>query len=659
MMGAEYERAAAALAHLDPSCPREQWVKIGMAAKAAGLGFEDWHAWSIPAANYRSERDCLTVWNSFSETGKVSAASLFHLAFSAGWVDPAKRSRGVGNTPTSRPTPLTKKAPVSPIASAETERASQVWEVCMPATGEHPYILRKQGSPAGLRVYPLDAPPLFIRAEDVRGWLAVPCRDLSGRLLTIQFVPSQGDKLNLPGASFGDGFFTVGELERTAYICEGLGQAWAVHAATGCAAVVSFGAGRMRTVAAALQRRGASVLLVPDKGKEAQASEIARVFDCAWCELPTDAPQNYGADDYALEHGPEALAALLKQTKTPPTRFRLLSAADLANAPPLRWLVRGALPAEGLAALYGPSGSGKSFLVLDMAAAVADATAEWFERRASPANVTYCALEGEAGLGKRLTAWSQHHKKPIPERLRFITEPFDLLALSDVAELCKAIKAAGGAGGMVIIDTLNRSAPGADENSSVDMGNLISAAKQLQSSLGGLVLLVHHTGKDAAKGLRGHSSLFAALDAAIEVHKTDTRREWTIAKSKDDETGAAHAFRLDVVPLGFDEDGEITSCVIVPDESREKVRRVVLPQGGNQLVALNALAAPLRESNIFGKPGAIPGRPCLELEEAVRIVAASLAVEPKRRNERARDALTGLVSRGIYGLHDGWIWRAD
>lgn len=70
---------------------------------------------------------------------------------------------------------------------------------------------------------------------------------------------------------------------------------------------------------------------------------------------------------------------------------------------------------------------------------------------------------------------------------------------------------------------------------------------------------------------------------AIEVTKTDARREWSIAKSKDDETGAAHAFKLEVVPLGFDDDGEeITSCVALPDNSKEIVSRVKLPQGGNQ-----------------------------------------------------------------------------
>ena len=153
-----------------------------------------------------------------------------------------------------------------------------------------------------------------------------------------------------------------------------------------------------------------------------------------------------------------------------------------------------------------------------------------------------------------------------------------MLDAGDVADLAKAVQIAGG---LVIPDTLNHAAPGADENSSVDMGNIIAAAKRLQNLTGGLVLLVHRTGKDTTTGLRGHSSLYAALDGAIEVNKTDSRREWSVAKSKDDETGTVHAFKLEIVTVAHDDEGEeITSCVAVPDESVDAVKRVGKPFTG-------------------------------------------------------------------------------
>ncbi|MFW2397401.1 AAA family ATPase [Burkholderia pseudomallei] len=339
-----------------------------------------------------------------------------------------------------------------------------------------------------------------------------------------------------------------------------------------------------------------------------------------------------------------------------PMRYRLQTADDLLNAPPQRWLVRGVIPADGMISMYGPSGSGKSFLVLDLCAAIAG-DEEWFGYRVTAAPVVYVALEGEAGLSKRTQAWTAHNRRPLPEGLRFITQSLDLRNLSDVSDLVDAVKAAGGAG-LLVIDTLNRAAPGADENSSKDMGQIIANLKVVQQSIGGAVLVVHHTGKDASKGLRGHSSLFAALDAALEVTRIDGRREWTVAKSKDDADGERYAFALRVVDLGEDEDGEpITSCVVTPDHSVAGVERVKLPQGGNQRIAMDALAQPLRDSREFNKGDAPFGRPCVDVETAVIIVAGHLTCEAKRRNERARSAITGLVARGIYGAKDGWLWR--
>jgi putative DNA primase/helicase len=658
----EAERAAAALFHLDAGCPREEWVRAGMAAKAAGLSFDEFHNWSSSAGNYASESDCRTVWKSFNESGPITASSLYAMAYAQGWQDPAKRLQATNGSRAGIPIAAPRKAPVTPIKQAESAKAADVWSRCEPATPAHGYIVRKDGIADGVRVYPTGAPPLVIRGQNVSGFLVVPCHDLNGTLQTLQFIPGKGDKLNLPGASFGSGCFVVGDLaeSRRVFIVEGIGQAWAAWKATGCAAVVCFGAGRMASVAAALRDKypSARLVVLPDRGKENQAEAIARAINGEWCELPQEMAQNDDANDFMQVHGADALADLLERAKAPPMRFKLLSGADLSNAPPMRWMVRGVLPLEGLAALYGPSGSGKSFLILDIAAFVAGGAYDWFGRRVTQCPVTYCALEGEAGMGKRVNAWSLHHKKPVPESLRFITQPFDLLDSGDVTDLAKAVQAAGGAGGLVVLDTLNRAAPGADENSSVDMGNIIAAAKQLQALAGGLVLLVHHTGKDATKGLRGHSSLYAALDGAIEVNKTDSRREWSIAKSKDDETGTVHAFKLEVVPVGFDEEGEeVTSCVVVVDDSADAVKRVKLPSGGNQKIALDTLAEPLRKSCELGKDGAPQGHPCIRLDDAVGLVAERLTCEAKRRTERAQQALNALVAKGIYGVKGDWLWR--
>lgn len=82
----EAERARSALWHLDAGGARPEWVRLGMAAKAAGLTFEDWHTWSETAGNYRNEVDCRSTWNSMKGDG-IGAGTLFAAARAAGWQD--------------------------------------------------------------------------------------------------------------------------------------------------------------------------------------------------------------------------------------------------------------------------------------------------------------------------------------------------------------------------------------------------------------------------------------------------------------------------------------------------------------------------------------------------------------------------------------------
>ena len=213
-------------------------------------------------------------------------------------------------------------------------------------------------------------------------------------------------------------------------------------------------------------------------------------------------------------------------------------------------------------------------------------------------------------------------------------------------------------GSVVFVDTLNRAAPTADENSSRDMGEILEAAKRLQAVTGCLVVLIHHTGKDSSRGLRGHSSLFAAMDAAIEVSRDGDRREWKVAKSKDGQDGKRHPFKLAVEVLGTEATGdEITSCVVVRDTAPQDVRAVKLPQGENQRVILDALR-PMFSAGETGKPGAPPFHPCIELEAAVSAGAAKLTCATYRRATRTRETITALIARGVLGCNDGWLWLA-
>ena len=115
---------------------------------------------------------------------------------------------------------------------------------------------------------------------------------------------------------------------------------------------------------------------------------------------------------------------------------------------------------------------------------------------------------------------------------------------------------------------------------------------------------------------------------------------------------------LKVETLGIDSYGDpITSCTVRMDGSAEDVKRVKLPQGGNQRLVYEGIRG-LFKDGISGKTGAPPLRPCIELEAAVTAGALRLTCETHRRATRAREAITGLVARGVLGLNEGWLWTA-
>ena len=313
-------------------------------------------------------------------------------------------------------------------------------------------------------------------------------------------------------------------------------------------------------------------------------------------------------------------------------RFNFLTPSELQSLPTLPWRIKGIFPALGLGAIYGPSGSGKSFFVLDLLAKLATGKL-FFGYKVKPCPVVYVALEGQGGISKRIQAWQKHHKHQLPDTFRVIFDEFSLFN-PDVSTLAEAINVKGLHEGVIVIDTLNQSAPEADENKSQDMGIIIANAQYLQRSTNSLVILIHHTGKDASRGLRGHSSLHAAIDVAIELKGAEGIREWRTSKSKDNEGAHKHNFELLQIPLGLDDDGDrIDSCVVhIPQTLFIKPPQ---PTGKNQIAVLRTLEEHGGEDGQFS------------ISETEKISTGTLThIDEKHRKARTMDTLVGLVKNG-------------
>ena len=240
-----------------------------------------------------------------------------------------------------------------------------------------------------------------------------------------------------------------------------------------------------------------------------------------------------------------------------PTKQINIEHWDSIQDEPVKWMIDKVLPVGSFSALFGPPGSFKSFIALDIAEAIATGR-QWMNHEVTEAGaVLYIAGEGFGGIGARIKACKQHHQTedgaPIyvirhQLNLRSSVEDFNALMIaveSLVTEISIDFK-------LIVIDTLARAFGGGNENSSEDMGAFITACGRIQHIVQDCALMIlHHSGKDATKGLRGHSSLLGAVDTELELLRFDESMKGilTISKQKDGADNQRIGFEMVSVEL--------------------------------------------------------------------------------------------------------------
>jgi len=326
--------------------------------------------------------------------------------------------------------------------------------------------------------------------------------------------------------------------------------------------------------------------------------------------------------DLARRHGADLAAIALKYNR--PQGYDPVEAAEAsrrliqhhddsgaATASELEWfddvrptidapyLIKGLLDRGAMSVVYGPSNSGKTFFALDVAFHAAIAP-EWRRRRVHGGSVLYLAAEGGNGIANRIAALRETTGiRDVPMALR--RAGLDLL--NPRADTARVVALAGEVErraplGLIVIDTLSRVIAGGDENAASDMTAFIKNVDAIRQATRAHVMIVHHTGKDAAKGARGHSSLRAATDTEIEIVIDDFgNRIAKVTKQRDYEGGLEFAFALKPVHLGQDKDGDdITSCVVEPMEKPKETEGGLPPRDTCRAI-LNVIDEAWRNSN--------------------------------------------------------------
>jgi hypothetical protein len=331
-------------------------------------------------------------------------------------------------------------------------------------------------------------------------------------------------------------------------------------------------------------------------------------------------------------------------------KFKITSDDDFAaQESNLKWLVKGFLPKANLGVLFGESGSGKSFAMLDLSAAICRGLEFWNGHRVSKGRVLYVVAEGVSGFRQRIKAYC--HQQAIPrigmDVIYDITP--NLTNVAQITDLISEIRQRESYD-LIVMDTFAQVMAGADENNGLDVGNALAQCKRIANRCGAMVLLVHHSGKDASKGSRGHSSIKAACDVEIKVERSNDTRSITTSKMKDGVEGIGYLFKLHTVVLSQDEDGDdITSCIVEFKGAGQAKPEAKKKTGANELAFLGAL------HNVFGLSDEKSG------VETARVQAEfCVQFDPSKRqsykNQAFKRAMETLLEKGAIFEENGSLF---
>lgn len=448
------------------------------------------------------------------------------------------------------------------IASLAVEA---IWAQASLANGDHPYLKRKAIQPHGARV-----------TGD--GRLIVPLFDRSGHLSSLQYIAHDGVKLYHPGGEARGKFWMLGSLDEPGalYVAEGFATSATVYETTGRPCVVCYSASSIVPVVATLREmygEGQSIVIVADHDHHGIGQNYADQASAKYGARVVMPPiKGMDANDYVMA-GHDLKAILIQQSGIGVIeKLKMVFGDQLSadyEAP--NELVEGLLTIGGLTVVYGTSNSGKTFWALSVATAIAMGT-DCYGRKTDQGLVVYLASESPSSIRSRVQAIKKFYDCSL-ENFAMVPVPVNFYANGqdaiDVIELVKTVeKLRGKPVRLIICDTLSRISAGANENSGEDMGPVMARFEQLAAVTKAAVMIIHHNGKDVAKGARGWSGIRAHIDTEIEVSEKDGVRSVSVTKQRElPSKGDLIYFKLEVVEMGFTKFGKVaTTCVAVNDE---------------------------------------------------------------------------------------------
>lgn len=436
-----------------------------------------------------------------------------------------------------------------------SDTVEKIWTGAQAALSDHPYLAKKGIGVHGART-----------TGD--GRLVVPLYDQDGTLSTLQYIDHQGGKLYHPGGQTGGKFWMIGSLDEpgTLFVAEGFATAATIHETTGRPVAVAYSASNLVPVTGILREMHSAtqdIVIVADHDQSGVGQRYAEQASAKYGARMVMPPIQGDANDYA--QAGHDLASLLMPT----AQDWLIPADDFCAQPsPISWLVKRWIQSQALVMVHGPSGGGKTFVVLDWCLRMSSGIEDWTGHKVRQGNVVYLAGEGHHGLRGRVAAWKHHHKAG-KLAMWLSKDGCDLNTPTGYLKVVEQVRMLQDRPNVIVVDTLHRFLSG-DENSAQDAKTMLDACNALMQEFNCSVILVHHTGvsEEAQHRARGSSAWRGALDIEISIipGKDDQPMQIVQRKSKDAELAETVYVELQqvAIPGWRDEDDQpVTSAVIV------------------------------------------------------------------------------------------------
>ena len=406
------------------------------------------------------------------------------------------------------------------------DKARVIFEQSSSANPEHPYLVRKQIAPYGIRQLGND--------------LLIPLRDENGKFRSMQRINANPEipKLFEAGTSTKGAFFSIGGdiKEGVILICEGYATAATLHELTGFMVIAAFSCYNLGAVAPKIKKMHPSrkIFIASDNDHNTKgnpglscAQEAVKQFQLDGLIYPQDIK---GTDwnDFYIEHGIDKAEKKIKEEIAKTIQANDFFTIIDDDPIPVEY-IGGIFPRGDITVFFGKAGSGKTLFLdcftreLSQGGQILDGI---FDKEEPPRKIIFL----EADTNKKLFAtrkfdfkWGGNLKnlkhvfsRELLKRNDFcidIGEESGKQFIQNIAERERP--------DLIIFDTL-QGFHLLDENKSSDMKKLFFYLVKLASDFNCAIVVTHHARKSNQKFESKRLSLEDAQGTNILLRQTST-----------------------------------------------------------------------------------------------------------------------------------------